>query len=268
MKVAMIGASGRMGRAIISQLSTGSTNKVIAGAVQPSSPDIGKDIGTLAHHEELGVKAVATPDQSFLNADAVIDFSSPEATLATLEFYVSNKKKPVYVIGTTGFTHEQSEKIHAYGKKLPIIWSANMSIGVNILLGLSKQVASILDNHYDIEIIEAHHKHKVDAPSGTALALGHAVAEGRNVDLKETARKTRDGIIGPRKQGEIGFSTIRAADIIGEHTVMFATEGERIELTHKASDRTVFAKGAVRAASWGVAKKLKPGMYTMADVLF
>ena len=268
MKIAIIGISGRMGKAILTELQHIKNASVIGGTVQAGSPDVGKDIGSFASLPPMNVSATDNINDTFLTADAIIDFSSPETTIASLEYLTNQQASCAYVIGTTGFSSEQTKKIDHYATLLPIIWSANMSIGVNILLNLTEHVARILDSSYDIEIIEAHHKHKVDAPSGTALALGNAAATGRNVNLKDVGCKARDGIIGPRPEGEIGFSTIRAADIVGEHTVMFASDGERIELTHKASNRSIFAKGAVRAAIWGSKHVKKPGLYSMGDVLF
>lgn len=268
MKIGIIGCSGRMGKTITQQVTQLDRCTISAGMVRPQTSEVGMDIGTMAQLASLGVTATDHITPALLESEAIIDFSAPETTLSILTALTKANKKPVYVIGTTGFNQQQTNQIEEFATKLPIIWSANMSIGVNLLLGLTEQVATILDTHYDIEIIEAHHKHKVDAPSGTALALGRAAANGRKVALNAVACKSRDGIIGPRPTGEIGFATIRAADIIGEHTVMFATEGERIELTHKASDRSIFAKGAIRAAIWGYNNQLTTGLYSMKDVLF
>lgn len=266
MKVGIVGCSGRMGRAIAKEIIQLSKCDIVGGVLKSSDPDVGKDIGVMAGEKAVGVVAGGTVEELCKRSNIIIDFSSPDVTLESLK--VAAEYSLAYVIGTTGFTEEQKKEIKAYAKKMPIIWSANMSVGVNILLGLTEKIASILDDNYDIEIIEGHHRHKVDAPSGTALALGDAAAKGRGVELEKVAVRSRDGITGARKKGEIGFATIRAGDIIGDHTVLFAIDGERIELTHKASDRTVFAKGAVRAAIWAGDNKIKPGLYTMRDVLW
>ncbi len=263
MKIGVIGASGRMGQALVREIA-GTEGATLSGAVErEGSPAIGADAGVIAGIDALGV--VITPDREalFQDADAVIDFTSPANTVACAK--LAAKYQTVHVIGTTGLTDEDKAQLAACAEKTPIIWSANMSIGVNILLGLVEKAAAILDDSYDIEIVEMHHRHKVDAPSGTALILGEAAARGRGVDFKEQAVLSREGITGARTRGTIGFATLRGGDVIGDHSVVFAGDGERIEIAHKSSSRTIYAKGAVRAALW--AKDKKPGFYAMKDVL-
>ncbi len=268
MKIGLVGASGRMGQHIAQEILKNKNLELSYALVQKTNKDLDKDIGELLKIKNTGIKLSADTKELIANSETIIDFSSPENTIHIIMQIIKLNKNIPYIIGTTGFTPQQSEIIKEASKKLAIIWSANMSVGVNILLGLTKQVAAILGEDFDIEINEAHHKHKVDSPSGTALALGAKAAEGRKVDLKKVMVTTRDGIVGARKSGTIGFSSIRAGDIIGDHTVMFATDGERIELTHKASNRNIFAKGAVQAALWTKTKSLKPALYDMQDVLF
>lgn len=258
MKISMIGCTGKMGKAIMDLIVADKGLTLAAGATHPKSKNIGEAIArtTLKVSGDIG-KA--------LNAcDVAIDFTRPEMSITTLKQAV--KAKRPMVIGTTGFSSAELKEIEKAAKQIPIILAPNTSVGVNLLLGLAKQAASVLGVEYDIEIVEMHHKHKVDAPSGTALALGRAVADGRKVSLDKAAVMSREGNTGARKQGTIGFATLRGGDVVGDHTVMFAGDGERVELTHKASNRAVFAKGAVAAACW--LKGKKPGLYTMQDVLF
>jgi 4-hydroxy-tetrahydrodipicolinate reductase len=193
----------------------------------------------------------------------IIDFTTPAASVAHAE--LAARARVAHVIGTTGLDETQMAAIGHAAAKAPIVQAPNMSLGVNVLLALVERAASVLDADYDIEIVEMHHRHKVDAPSGTALALGRAAATGRTVDLTAVAQKVRDGITGPRRRGDIGFAALRGGDVPGDHSVIFAGEGERIELTHKASSREVFARGAVKAARWAHGKP--PGLYAMTDVL-
>jgi 4-hydroxy-tetrahydrodipicolinate reductase len=195
--------------------------------------------------------------------DGVLDFTTPAATAAHAA--MAAQARIVHVIGTTGLSQEDEEKIQAAGRHATIIKSGNMSLGVNMLVGLTRKVAATLDEDFDIEVIEMHHRHKVDAPSGTALMLARAAAEGRGIDLQRHAVRARDGHIGPRGKGDIGFAVLRGGDVVGDHTVIFAGQGERIELTSRATDRQIFARGAVRAAQWGRGKP--PGVYSMQDVL-
>ncbi len=206
---------------------------------------------------------VEQPAQLFADADCVIDFSAPEYTVGLAALAASQRK--ILVSGTTGLVSAQKEALIRAGEHTRVLWSANMSLGVNLLMALVEHTAAKLGNDTDIEILEMHHRHKVDAPSGTALALGEAAARGREVNLQDVAVRSRDGITGARKAGDIGFATLRGGDVIGEHTVMFASTGERLELSHQASSRDVFANGALTAALWLAAKP--NGFYTMRDVV-
>lgn len=263
MKIGIVGCTGRMGKALVEEINLNLNTKLSGGAVRPTSDFVGIDIGSLAGLDPVGINAVGSLEKLFEQSDAVIDFSKPEVSLECAKIAAQLGK--IHVIGTTGFSTQEIEKLKKYAEKTRIIWSGNMSMGINILSAVVEQVAAILDDSFDIEIVEMHHCRKVDAPSGTAILLGESVARGRKVKLEKVARKSRDGIIGPRPSGEIGFSTIRGGDVVGEHTVMFAGDGERIEFTHKASSRRIFAKGGVRAALW--AKGRKKGFYSMKDVL-
>lgn len=263
MKIGIIGCAGRMGKTLVQEISATKGCKVSGGVERSGSPDVGRDIGENSGIGRLGIKISGNIEQLVKDSDAVIDFTSPESTVkvATL----ASKYKKIHIIGTTGLSEKDKESIKKSAKSATIVMAPNMSIGVNLLASLVEKVASILDESYDIEIVEMHHNRKVDAPSGTALALGNAAAAGRKVKLADVADKVRDGHTGARKKGEIGFAVLRGGDVVGDHTVMFATEGERIELIHKASSRAVFAKGAVRAALW--ANNKKPGLYSMKDVI-
>jgi 4-hydroxy-tetrahydrodipicolinate reductase len=263
MKIGIVGCTGRMGKALIEEIILNKNCMLSGGVVRANSDFIGFDIGKIAGMDKIGITACDNLDQLFANSDAVIDFSTPDTSLVCAEI-AANKGKSL-VIGTTGFSDQETNKLKDYAQKCTIVFSGNMSIGINILSYIVEQVSSILDDSFDIEIIESHHSRKTDAPSGTALMLGQAAANGRKVLLKDVACKTRDGFIGARPRGEIGFSTIRAGDIIGEHTVMLAGDGERLEFSHKASSRKIFAKGAVRAALWTNCKQ--NGFYSMKDVL-
>lgn len=263
MKIGIVGCTGRMGKALVEEILLNSECELSGGAVRPNSAFVGMDVGILAGIDSVGINSIGSIEHLFDASDAVIDFSNPETSMKCAA--VAAKKGKIHVIGTTGFSDEEQKKLKEYAADTKIIWSANMSIGVNILSAITEQVASILDENYDIEIVEMHHCHKVDSPSGTALLLGNAAAKGRNVKLDDVARKSRDGIIGARPRGEIGFATLRGGDVVGEHTVMFAGDGERVELTHKASSRKIFSRGAIRAALW--AKGRKNGFYSMKDVL-
>jgi 4-hydroxy-tetrahydrodipicolinate reductase len=263
MLLAVLGAGGRMGRALIRAVHD-APHCVAAGGIEaPDSPFLGEDLGQLAGIGPLGVAVSADPLELFARVDGVIDFTTPAATVAHAA--MAAQARIVHVIGTTGLTADDEEKIKAAGRHSTIIKSGNMSLGVNLLAALTRKVAEALDDDFDIEIIEMHHRHKVDAPSGTALMLARAAAEGRGVDLEKHSVRAREGVIGPRRKGDIGFAVLRGGDVVGDHTVMFAGLGERIELTSRASDRQIFAKGAVRAALWGRGKS--PGVYSMQDVL-
>lgn len=261
--IVVTGASGRMGRMLIETIV--SSDKVrLVGAIERKGHDwIGQDVGVAMGRGALDVPVEYDPLDAFARAQAVIDFTAPEATL---EFAaLAAQARAVHVIGTTGMTPEQVAKLEPAARHAVIIRAGNMSLGVNLLTQLTRKVAAALDDDYDIEIIEAHHNQKVDAPSGTALMLGQAAADGRGVELGDVSDRARDGMTGARKRGDIGFSVVRGGDIVGEHDVMFAALGERIILRHVASDRSVFARGALKAAIWGQNKG--PGQYDMLDVL-
>jgi 4-hydroxy-tetrahydrodipicolinate reductase len=220
-------------------------------------------MGELAGLGTLGVTITDDPIDLFTRIDGIIDFTVPAATIALVE--LAAQARIVHVIGTTGIDEAGEAKIKAASRHARIIKSGNMSLGVNLLSVMVKKVAAALGEEFDIEVLEMHHKHKIDAPSGTALLLGQAAADGRGIDLKSRSVRSRDGHTGARPQGDIGFATLRGGSVVGEHTVMFAGPAERIELTHKAESRDIFARGAVRAALWGFDKK--PGLYSMIDVL-
>ena len=263
MKIGIVGCGGRMGRMLVAQVHETDGASLAGGTEVPGSPLIGEDVAQLAGLPASGVAVTDDVDALFAASDAVIDFTLPTATVGHAQ--AAMKHKTALVIGTTGLSANEQGVLEEAAKQVPVIQAPNMSVGVNLLFALTKQVAEILDEDYDIEIVEMHHRHKVDAPSGTALGLGKAAAAGRKVDLDSVADKVRDGHTGARKKGDIGFATLRGGDVVGDHTVVFAADGERIELTHKASSRQVFARGAVRGAMW--CKDKAPGLYSMQDVL-
>ncbi len=261
--VVINGVSGRMGRMLVKLVSENKAMQLV-GALERSSHDwIGQDVGVAMGGTGLGVKVSDDPLEVMAKAQAVIDFTVPAATVAMAE--LAAQARAVHVIGTTGLSDDDLAKIKAASRHAVVVRAGNMSLGVNLLVQLTKQVAAALDADFDIEIVEAHHRHKVDAPSGTALMLGEAAAEGRGVNLADVKESGRDGISGARRRGDIGFSAIRGGDIVGEHDVIFAGEGERIVLRHMATDRAIFARGALKAALWGQGRK--PGEYDMLDVL-
>lgn len=261
--IVVTGASGRMGQMLI-QLITSHDSAELVGCVERKGHDwVGQDIGVAMGGGALGVVVTDDPLEAFTNAQAVIDFTTPQATL---EFAaLAAQARCVHVIGTTGMTDDEIAALEPASRHAPIVRAGNMSLGVNLLVQLTKRVAAALDEDFDIEVIEGHHHHKVDAPSGTALMLGEAAAEGRGVKLADVRDSGRDGITGARKRGDIGFTAIRGGDIVGEHDVLFAAAGERIVLRHMATDRAIFARGAIKAALWGQDKG--PGQYDMVDVL-
>lgn len=263
MGLIVVGAAGRMGRTLVRVIAE-SEGTALVGAVERSgSPELGKDAGTLAGLAETGVALTDDPVPLFAKADGVLDFTAPPATVAFSA--LAAQARIVHVIGTTGLAPDDDEKLAAAARHAIIIRSGNMSLGVNLLALLVRKAAEALDADFDVEILEMHHRHKVDAPSGTALLLGRAAAEGRGLDLAEHSVRTRDGHTGARRRGDIGFATLRGGSVVGEHSVLFSGEGETVELAHRASDRAIFARGAVKAALWGRGRK--PGLYSMADVL-
>lgn len=261
--IVVTGASGRMGQMLIRTVVESDRAKLV-GAIERAGHDwVGQDVGTAMGGAPLDVTVSDDPLEVIAKAHAVIDFTAPAATV---EFAgLAAQARCVHVIGTTGMTDDDLAKVNAAARHATIIRAGNMSLGVNLLVQLTKQVAAALDEDFDIEVIEAHHNQKVDAPSGTALMLGEAAAEGRGVSLDAVADRGRDGMTGKRERGHIGFHAIRGGDIVGEHDVLFAAAGERITLRHVASDRAVFARGALKAALWGQGRK--PGEYDMLDVL-
>jgi 4-hydroxy-tetrahydrodipicolinate reductase len=262
-RIGVVGAAGRMGRVLLRLAATTPGYRLAAGSERPGAAELGRDLGALAGIEELGLTLGDKAEAVFAASDVVLDFTSPAATLAHAALAAASGK--AHVIGTTGIDAAGEAKLAEAAARAPIVYAGNMSLGVNLLAELVTQVARALDPAWDIEIVEMHHRHKVDAPSGTALLFGRAAASGRKVKLDEVADRGRDGITGARKSGSIGFTALRGGDVVGEHSVIFATEGERVELTHKATSREIFARGALRAARWATGRK--PGLYAMKDVL-
>jgi len=263
MRLVVAGAGGRMGRTLVKAIAD-SKGFALAGALEDArSPLIGWDAGTLAGTPENGVKLSGDAGPLLAAADGIIDFTAPVASVAFAA--LAAKAGKVHVIGTTGLSAADEAKIKDAAKSAVIVKSGNMSLGVNLLAALTRRVAATLDRSFDVEILEMHHNQKVDAPSGTALLLGRAAAEGRGIELGAHSARARDGHTGVRKAGDIGFAALRGGSVVGEHSVIFAGPAERIELVHKAEDRMIFARGALHAAVW--ARGQKPGLYSMTDVL-
>jgi len=262
-KAIVTGAAGRMGGKIIGSIRDAQGIELSGALERPGNIALGKDAGIFSGGGVLGVAIVSSLEQIIGDGDVVIDFTAAEASLENVK--VASKAGKSIVIGSTGFTAAQLEEIKKYCKEIPCVLSANMSVGVNVMLKVLKDTAKILGDDYDVEIVEAHHRLKKDAPSGTALMMARCLADSLGRNLDEVGVYARHGIIGERSKKEIGIQTIRAGDIVGDHTVMFGGVGERLEFTHRAHTRDNFAKGAVRAAMWVVGKK--PGLYDMQDVL-
>jgi 4-hydroxy-tetrahydrodipicolinate reductase len=263
LRVVIAGAGGRMGRTLLRAIHE-VPGFALAGAVdREGAAEIGADTGLLAGLSPSGVKVTADALPFVVQADAIIDFTTPASTVALAA--LAAQARIVHVIGTTGTTAADDAKLEAAARHAALVKSGNMSLGVNLLAALVKRAAASLGPEFDIEVLEMHHNRKVDAPSGTALLLGNAAADGRKIALREHAVRSRDGHTGARKEGDIGFAALRGGTVVGDHTVIFAGPSERIELTHKAEDRMIFARGALAAAKWGKGKK--PGLYSMADVL-
>src|SRR3984885_15362862 len=263
MRLIVAGAGGRMGRALTRAI-TDTPGAVLTGALEaPGSELLGKDAGSLAGLGENGVKLSADLWTLSKDADAIVDFTVPGATIANVA--IAAERSLVHIVGTTGLSASDMAVIKTVTSRAVVVQSGNMSLGVNLLAALVKRVAASLDENFDIEILEMHHKAKIDAPSGTALLLGEAAAAGRKVALDQHSARGRDGITGPRNAGAIGFASLRGGTVTGEHSVIFAGPMERIELTHKSEDRMIFAHGALKAAMWAHGKN--PGHYSMADVL-
>lgn len=262
-RVGVVGCAGRMGRMLVAEVTATSGCLFAGGTVAPGSPFVGRDIGELAGVGPLRAKVGADTGALFDAADVVIDFSVPAASIGHAKLAAAKGK--ALVIGTTGFDPVQLAELADAAKKTAILRAPNMSLGVNLVLALVEQTAARLGPDYDVEIFEIHHKHKIDAPSGTALALGEAVARGRGVALGDVAVHGRQGHTGKRPAGAIGFAVARGGGEVGDHITMFCGEGERIEIAHKATSRQIYARGAVRAAMW--LKTRPPGLYSMKDVL-
>ena len=252
-----------MGQALVRVLHEMPDCSITGGTEPAGSSLIGADIGELAGVGRLGVPITTDPLEIFIRSEGVIDFTSPAATAEHAG--LAAQARIVHVIGTTGLSPQEDDAVLAASRHAVIVKSGNMSLGVNLLAALTKKAAEVLGPDYDIEIIEMHHRMKVDAPSGTALMMGRAAADGRKIGLDDHSVRVRDGHTGVRKRGDIGFATLRGGDVIGDHTVIFAGPGERVELIHRAGDRQLFARGAIRAAQWGKGKP--PGLYSMRDVL-
>lgn len=262
-KIGIMGVAGFMGRMIAKQVHQTANATLAGGTVLPGSAEEGIEIAKLSGFDGDTPKTVPDAATVFAAADVVIDFTSPEATVAHAA--LAAKTGTAFVVGTTGLTSAQESELAEAAKQIPLVYAPNMSLGVNLLFDLVKKVSAALDESFDIEIVEMHHRRKVDAPSGTALGLGKAAAAGRGVTLEEKGVLSREGVTGPRESGQIGFATLRGGDVVGDHTVIFAGPNERIELTHKAASREIFASGAVRASLWAAGRK--PGLYAMSDVL-
>lgn len=262
-KIAIVGASGRMGQMLI-QAVNASDKAELSGVTERSGHDwIGRDLGECLNGAPSGVIVSDDPLEVFAQTHAIIDFTSPDATVAHAD--LAAQARVVHVIGTTGLSDAHLTRLAAAARHATIVRAGNMSLGVNLLMQLTKKVAAALDEDFDIEVVESHHRYKVDAPSGTALMLGEAAAQGRGKSLDDISDRGRDGITGERKRGDIGFHAVRGGDVVGEHDVIFAADGERIVLRHLATDRQIFARGALKAALWGQGKG--PGEFDMLDVL-
>ena len=261
-KTAVTGAAGRMGGRII-HIIRESGNLELAGAVEHPGHRVGEDVGTVAGGSPLGILITDSLESALADCSTLIDFTYPDVTMGNLATCLRLGKR--IVIGTTGLSPEQQEKIRQAGEKIPVVFAPNMSIGVNVCLRILKDLTRILGNDFETEIVELHHNRKKDAPSGTAIRMGEVIAEAAGKNFAESAVFSRHGMIGERNPGEIGLQTVRGGDIVGEHTVYFIANGERIELTHRAMTRDMFARGAVRAAAWLADKG--PGLYDMQDVL-
>jgi 4-hydroxy-tetrahydrodipicolinate reductase len=262
-RIGVIGCAGRVGRMLIADI-VGTEGCALAGGVaRPGSAAIGRDLGELAGTGRVGIIVGASAEQMLRESDVAIEFTTPAATAEHAQLAARLGK--LVVIGTTGLKGDEEKALRDAATRVPIVWAANTSLCINLLLGLVEQVAQRLGPDWDLEIMEMHHRGKVDAPSGTALALGRAAAAARGVAFDAVAQRGRDGITGPRPAGAVGFAALRGGDNIGEHHVIFAGIGERLELTHRATDRGIYAKGAVRAALWLVGRP--PGLYGMKEVL-
>ncbi|SKA21303.1 4-hydroxy-tetrahydrodipicolinate reductase [Consotaella salsifontis] len=264
MKLVVTGASGRMGRTLVQTIATTEGVRLVAALEREGAAALGSDAGVLAGLGENGVKLTSEVAAALAGADAMIDFTAPAASVANAK--AAAAAGVAHIIGTTGLSAEDEAAIAEAARRVAIVKSGNMSLGVNLLAVMVEKAAKALGpDAFDIEVLEMHHRHKVDAPSGTALLLGKAAADGRGIDLGDHSVRARDGHTGPRPSGAIGFATLRGGSVVGDHSVIFAGEGERIEFSHQASDRSIFARGALTAALW--ARGRAPGLYSMKDVL-
>lgn len=262
-RIAIAGAAGRMGKALIEATQKNAEAGLAGAIVRPTSSLVGVDAGEFGGIGKVDVKIVGDIAQIINDFDVLIDFSSPTATLENIKICAAHNK-PI-VVGTTGFSDTEKAEVLSYQTQIPLLLSANFSTGVNLCFKLLDIAARVLGDEYDVEVYEAHHRHKVDSPSGTAMRMGEVLANALERDLKQVAVYGREGQIGPRPRDTIGFATVRGGDVVGDHTVMFMADGERVEITHKASSRLAFANGAVRAAVW--LKQQKNGLFDMQDVL-
>ncbi|MDN3614080.1 4-hydroxy-tetrahydrodipicolinate reductase [Vibrio gallaecicus] len=262
-RIAIAGAAGRMGRNLVKATHQNPNASVGSGSERPESSLVGVDVGELCGEGHFNVALVDDLSKAITDFDVIVDFTAPVSTLANIELCKQHGKK--LIIGTTGFSEEEKQIIDSAAKEISIVMAPNYSVGVNLVFKLLEKAAKVMGDYSDVEIVEAHHRHKVDAPSGTAIGMGEAIAGAMGNNLNDVAVWSREGITGERTKDEIGFATIRAGDIIGEHTAMFADIGERVEITHKATDRMTFANGAIKAAVWLNDKPA--GFYTMTDVL-
>ena len=261
--IGITGVGGRMGRMLVAEIAGAKGCRLAGGSEAPGSPLMGRDIGELAGIGKLGLDATDDAASLIAVSDVIIDFTAPIA--ASQHAMLAAEKGKAMIIGTTGLDATQAKALEAAAKRVAIVWAPNMSPAVTLLQSLVEETARRLGEDYDIEVLEMHHHYKVDAPSGTALALGRAAAAGRGIDLASHSQRVRDGHTGTRKPGDIGFATLRGGDVVGDHTVIFAGEGERLEFTHRAASRRIFARGALRAARWAAGRP--PGLYGMKDVL-
>lgn len=263
-RIAVLGANGRMGQTLVGLIAHDASLQLVGAATEPGHETIGQDAGIVAHAVELGVKLTDDPVVAVTDADVAIDFTLPDATAGNIAACIANDVE--LVIGTTGLSEEHHELMADAGREIAVVYGRNMSIGVNVITELARLASHALGDDYDVEIVEAHHRHKIDAPSGTALQLGEAVAEGRGGDrLADIACYNRNNASSEREPGSIGFASLRGGSIVGDHSVMLAGDEEIVELSHRAIHRTAFARGALRAARWIVEQS--PGLYSMNDVL-
>ena len=263
LRIGVVGASGRMGRMVINNILHLSGCELSGASEVSGSKYVGTDVGFLVGAENNGVIITDDTEKMFTGLDVVIDFTIPDATQKHAE--IASNTGCALIVGTTGMEQAHRDSLLSASNNVPIVMAPNMAAGVNLLFAITQQVAKVLDEDFDIEIVEMHHKHKIDSPSGTALGLGEAAAKGRGIDFNSSKVLSREGIIGERQAGNIGFATMRGGDVVGDHTVVFAGAGERIEISHKATDRAIFARGALRAAFWAVTQPA--GLYSMNDVL-